>query len=132
MTIKRISVFAASLLIIAVSLVFTSCAEKYVLTVTSSTGGSVSLSPADGSYKAGTVITLTASADIANNYYFTGWGNIDGYSEDYATSNPIEIIMPEKNLEISAGFAVPGEGWTFMLYMSGDQVFNRPVAKCRL
>ncbi len=120
MILRRFSLLPVLLTIIAVSLIFTSCAQKYSLTVSGATGGSVSLSPSDGTYKAGTVITLTASA--ASGYYFTGWGNIDKYSEDYATDNSIEIIMPEQNLDLSVGFAVPGEGWTFMLYMSGDQI----------
>lgn len=96
-----------------------SCAPKYQLTVNTGSGGSVAYTPEGGMYKAGSIISLEAQP--SSGYYFTGWGNITDYSVDSAVESSIEIIMPEQSIELSAGFSQAGAGWTFMIYMAGDQ-----------
>jgi hypothetical protein len=85
------------------------------------------MSPSGGSYSEGKTITLIAEAD--SGYSFTGWGNISSYSEDYATSQSIEFVMPASAVEISAGFTTSEEGWTFMIYMAGDNSLSDYVSK---
>ncbi|MEM9259732.1 MAG: carbohydrate-binding domain-containing protein, partial [Bacteroidota bacterium] len=72
---------------------------NYTLDI-SAINGSVSLSPAGGSYPAGTVVTLTATADAGFN--FTDWsGDANG------SSNPITIVM-DGDKSVTANFsAIP-------------------------
>ncbi|MCX7956891.1 MAG: hypothetical protein N2643_03225 [Endomicrobia bacterium] len=76
----------------------------YTLTVTVSPSGagSVSLNPAGGTYNAGTVVTLTASANTG--YTFSGWsGAVTG------TSNPTTVTM-DSNKSVTATFTTSGGG----------------------
>ena len=115
---KRLKTLLTVFLIILFISLFSSCAEKFELSVSSSDGGSITMEPAGGLYKVGDTVTLTASP--SSGYSFTGWGDISGYSADYSSDRTIEIIMPAKNLDVSAVFSVPNNGWTFMVYMAGD------------
>jgi uncharacterized repeat protein (TIGR02543 family) len=92
------------LLGLAVFLCLTSCSKDpvspekpvlYTVNVTA-TNGTVQLSPAGGSYSAGTIVTLTAVADTG--YTFSGWsGDLTG------TVNPAQISVTS-NLTITALF----------------------------
>ena len=71
----------------------------YPLTI-SATNGTVSKSPDQASYQAGTVVLLTASP--ASGYQFTGWsGNASG------TQNPLSVTM-DGSKSITANFAAIG------------------------
>jgi uncharacterized repeat protein (TIGR02543 family) len=93
-----------SLSALVVFLCLTSCSEDpvspekpvlYTVKVTA-TNGKVQLSPAGGSYNAGTVVTLTAIADTG--YVFSGWsGDLTG------TDNPTQVSVAS-NLNITALF----------------------------
>ena len=119
---RRICLFLINIIMI---LSVYSCAAKYELTISGNIGGSTTLTPSGGMYKANSVIVLEALPD--SGYYFSGWGNISDYSIDSALDSTIEIVMPEQSIEITAGFAEPGEGWTFMIYMAGDNSLSSMV-----
>jgi hypothetical protein len=71
-------------------------ASQYSVTVQPTTGGSVSLSPAGGSYPSGTLVTVTAVP--AAGYRFGSWGGaLSG------TSNPTTLLV-DSNKTISANF----------------------------
>jgi uncharacterized repeat protein (TIGR02543 family) len=73
--------------------------QQYTLTVTvnPSGAGTVSLSPAGGTYTAGTVVTLTATANTG--YRFSSWGgDLSG------SQNPTTITM-NSNKSVIANFA---------------------------
>ncbi|MEO0472727.1 MAG: carbohydrate-binding domain-containing protein, partial [Bacteroidota bacterium] len=73
----------------------------YSLNVSAS-NGSVSLSPAGGTYQSGTVVTLTATAN--SGYDFANWsGDASG------ASNPIQITM-DGNKTVSANFTQQSGG----------------------
>jgi uncharacterized repeat protein (TIGR02543 family) len=59
---------------------------KYKLTVTTPSNGSITLSPAGGTYDSGT--TVTASASAVGNYSFSAW---TGAST--STTSPVSIVM---------------------------------------
>ena len=122
-TFKTIFFILSALMLL---IIFSSCAERFELTVSSSDGGSVTMEPAGGLYKEGEAITLTATED--SGFSFTGWGNITDYSADYSSDKSIEIIMPAMSLDVSALFSVPNEGWTFMVYMAGDNSLSSYVS----
>jgi hypothetical protein len=72
----------------------------YSLTVTTSSGGSVSIQPYLKSYAPGTSVTLRATPSLL--FKFTGWsGNASG------TANPLTITM-NGNKQIKANFALLG------------------------
>ncbi|WP_342039365.1 InlB B-repeat-containing protein [Pontibacter indicus] len=77
--------------------------NTYVLSVNSSNGGSVTKSPNQNSYTAGTVVTLTASP--AAGFRFAGWtGDASG------TANPLQLTM-NADKAVSATFeAIPASG----------------------
>lgn len=122
---RRYTKFISAAVLILAALLFNSCAEKFELSISGVTGGQVAMNPTDGAYSEGTRITLTALSE--SGYSFTGWGNIGEYSTDYSVDNPIEIVMPSKSIQITAGFSVPSAGWTFMIYMSGDNSLSNQV-----
>jgi prepilin-type N-terminal cleavage/methylation domain-containing protein len=66
--------------------------KQWRLTVTSvpSTGGAVTLTPSGGLYDAGTVVTLTASANAG--YRFDHW-DATGTTIDQSTANPVNLTM---------------------------------------
>ena len=69
----------------------------YTLT-TSATNGSVLLSPAGGVYNQGTLVTVTATADLG--YQFDSWsGDLSG------TNNPATVVM-NGNKSVTANFVV--------------------------
>jgi len=73
---------------------------NYSLTVTTSSGGSVTIQPNQNSYAPGTSVTLKATPSLL--YKFTGWsGNATG------TANPLTITM-NGNKQIKANFALLG------------------------
>jgi hypothetical protein len=73
---------------------------NYSLTVTTSSGGSVSIQPNQSSYAPGTSVTLRATPSLL--FKFTGWsGNATG------TANPLTITM-NGNKQIKANFALLG------------------------
>jgi hypothetical protein len=73
---------------------------NYSLTVTTSSGGSVSIQPYQNSYAPGTSVTLKATPSFL--FKFTGWsGNATG------TANPLTIPM-NGNKQIKANFALLG------------------------
>ena len=86
-----------------ITIIFTeSSVQQFTLTSNVSGSGSVSLSPAGGTYDAGTVVTVTATADAGNQ--FDGWsGDLSG------TTNPATITM-NSNKTITAGFISTGGG----------------------
>jgi uncharacterized repeat protein (TIGR02543 family) len=70
---------------------------QYTLSVTATTGGSVTLNPPGGTYASGTTVTLTAVP--AAGYAFTGWsGALTG------TANPTTLLM-NANKSVTASFA---------------------------
>jgi hypothetical protein len=72
-------------------------ATQYTLSVSTTSGGSVTLNPPGGVYTAGTSVTLTAVP--ASGYAFTGWGGaLSG------TANPATLVM-DANKSVSASFA---------------------------
>jgi hypothetical protein len=88
---------------------FSVTAPTYTLTVSPTSGGSVSLSPSGGSYGEGTVVTLTANP--SSGYGFDGWGGaLSG------TTNPISLPM-NGNKTVSASFSVLPPG-TYSLGVS--------------
>ena len=73
---------------------------NYSLTVTTSSGGSVTIQPNQNSYAPGTSVTLKATPSLL--YKFTGWsGDATG------TANPLTISM-NGNKRIKANFALLG------------------------
>jgi hypothetical protein len=75
-------------------------AVNYSLTVTTSSGGSVSIQPNQVSYAPGTKVTLRASPSLL--FAFTGWsGSATG------KTNPLTITM-DGNKQIKANFALLG------------------------
>lgn len=71
--------------------------NQYTLTATASGSGGVSLSPSGGTYSAGTVVTVTATA--GSGWHFNSWsGDLSG------TTNPSTITM-SANRSITANFA---------------------------
>ncbi|MFT3827964.1 MAG: T9SS type A sorting domain-containing protein [Chitinophagaceae bacterium] len=79
---------------------------NYTLSVAASpaAGGTITLSPSGGSYAAGTVVTLTATA--ASGYTFANWsGSASGAS---ATTS----VTMNSNLSVTANFTATGGGGT--------------------
>ena len=73
-------------------------ASNYTLTTSISLKGTISLSPSGGTYKKGTVVTVTAKADTGNQ--FDNWsGNLTG------STNPQKITM-NGNKSVKAHFSV--------------------------
>jgi len=124
----RRKILSVSIITILVSFVFlfSSCAPTYQLTVSSLSGGTVTMDPSGGAYSEGTAVTLTAEPD--SGFAFTRWENTASYSADSAISNSIQIVMPGDNIEISASFTEIGKGWTFMIYMGGDNTLSSFVS----
>ncbi|HAK46899.1 MAG TPA: hypothetical protein DCO79_13400, partial [Spirochaeta sp.] len=125
MTRRKMMLSAAGLFTIIAVFFLNSCAPRYELTVTGLSGGSVSIEPSGGAYKEGEVVTLTAIPDSGHS--FTGWGNISNFSADNEIGREVEIIMPAENLDISVNFSIPSDGWTFMVYMAGDNSLSNQV-----
>jgi uncharacterized repeat protein (TIGR02543 family) len=72
-------------------------AAKFSFT-TSAANGNVTLSPAGGTYDAGTTAIATATPDAG--YKFTGWsGDLSG------ATNPVSVLM-DKNINVTANFAL--------------------------
>lgn len=70
--------------------------DEYTLSTTVSGSGSISLSPSGGSYDAGTVVTLTATA--ASGWQFSQWsGDISG------TTNPVSVTI-NADMTVTATF----------------------------
>ncbi len=95
---------------------------QFTLTVSPSTGGSVTLSPPGGTYPAGTVVTLTAVP--AAGFSFTGWsGALSG------TANPATLVV-DGNKTVTAAFVAsqPGEGVVFREVESGGSTSSTVVA----
>jgi len=67
----------------------------YTLTLNQTTGGALTVSPAEGPYYEGTSLTFTASPEIG--YSFDSWNGIS------ATTNPVTVAITE-NLTVSAVF----------------------------
>jgi YD repeat-containing protein len=63
--------------------------------------GTVTLSPAGGSYAPGTQVTITARPPVAHS--FTGWSG-DTTGTITGTTNPITITMPSSNIAAIANF----------------------------
>lgn len=122
---SRFSTYISSAIIVVAVLFLGSCAEKFELSLTGLSGGSVIMSPADGAYSEGTRVTLTATPN--SGYAFTGWGNIGEYSSNYSIEKEIEILMPAKSIQLSTSFSTPNKGWTFMIYMAGDNSLSDVV-----
>jgi len=91
----------------------------YTLTVNTTGSGSVALNPPGGTYDAGTVVTLTATA--AAGFQFTGWsGDLSG------AANPTTITM-DANKNVTATFtAVPTYTLTTNVVGSGSVALNPP------
>lgn len=90
---------------------------QYTLSVSTSGSGTVALSPAGGTYNAGTVVTLTANP--ASGYVFTGWsGAVTG------SSNPTTVTM-NANKSVTATFTQStGGGGTPDFSMIGYATLN--------
>ena len=70
--------------------------EEYTLTINAGSNGNVTLNPAGGTYPAGTMVELTATANAG--FLFNGWsGDASG------NSNPLTITM-DGDKTINAGF----------------------------
>jgi len=82
----------------------TASTTNYTLTASASpaAGGSVTLSPAGGTYAAGTVVTLTATA--GSGYTFTSWS---GAASGTATTTTVTV---NSNLSVTAAFTATGGG----------------------
>ncbi len=87
--------------------------DRYSLSVNVIGNGNVTLSPAGGTYDAGTVVTLTAAA--YNGSQFDGWsGDASG------TSNSITIIM-DGNKSITGNFSlIPVTDYTLTVNVIGN------------
>jgi hypothetical protein len=71
--------------------------STYAIAVTQGTGGTISLSPSQGSYNAGDVVSVSATA--ASGYSFSSWGgDLSG------TSNPQSVTVT-RDMNITAYFA---------------------------
>lgn len=110
--------------------------SNYSLSVstTPSGGGSVTLSPAGGTYAAGTVVTLTATP--ASGYTFSGWS---GAASGTSTSTSVTVnsnlsvtatftastTTPTINLTASAGNAVVNLAWSVSNgTLTGQEVYR--------
>jgi hypothetical protein len=83
--------------------------NQYSLTISSTPGGNVTL-PGEGTYiyKAGTVVNLTAQADIGNHYQFAGWTGNATSAVGNITAASTNITM-DNSYSITANFALePG------------------------
>jgi uncharacterized repeat protein (TIGR02543 family) len=87
--------------------VFNTGVTTYTLstTVSPSGSGTVSLSPAGGSYASGTSVTVTASPGAG--YVFSKWSGAST-----STSNPVTITMPASNTSITATFTASPTKYT--------------------
>ncbi len=88
--------------------------QKYSLTVKVDPpgGGSVSLDPVGGTYDAGTIVKVSATAETG--WKFVGWS--DGAS---GSANPLTVTMT-KNMEITATFEeIPAEKLTLTVVVDG-------------
>ena len=110
---KYTAVFSALVLL---SLSIISCGPVYELKVNCGSGGSVQ--PSGGFFHENQLVQLQAVPK--QGYYFTGWGNIGSYSRNAGSESTVNITMPPARLNISAGFAERGKGWTVMIYMAAD------------
>ena len=91
-----------------VTATFTTAAGPFTLNVSTNGSGTVSKSPNQATYAAGTVVTLTATA--AANFGFVNWsGDLAG------VANPTTVTM-NANKNIVANFAAVGGGLDFNLY----------------
>ena len=86
----------ATLVLNARTSVTASFRRLYTVTVSPSTGGSVSLSPSGGVYLSGT--TVTATATPASGYAFSGWSGALG-----GTQNPTTLLV-DADKTIAASF----------------------------
>lgn len=91
--------------------------QAYALTTTAtpSAGGTVSLSPAGGSYASGTTVTATATA--ASGYTFTGWSG-----SHTGTANPTTIVM-DGNKSVTAIFTQDAPTPTSIWEQNGDNIY---------
>ncbi|MBI9105904.1 MAG: hypothetical protein JEZ04_04110 [Spirochaetales bacterium] len=118
MTFKKLQQALLSVLTsLTVLIYFSSCGPVYELSVESS-GGTITMNPVGGSYFENQVVSLNAQP--SSGYYFTGWGNISSYSFDSALSDEISLTMPGESIRLTAAFAEKGKGWTFLIYLAGD------------
>jgi len=87
---------------------------NYTLSVSASpaAGGSVALSPSGGVYAAGTVVTLTATAN--SGYVFSGWS---GGASGTAVTTTVTV---NSNLSVTAAFTASGGGGTSTLRIEDD------------
>jgi uncharacterized repeat protein (TIGR02543 family) len=87
---------------------------NYTLSVSASpaAGGSVALSPAGGTYAAGTVVTLTATAN--SGYTFSGWS---GAASGTAATTTVTV---NSNLSATAAFTASSGGGTSTLRIEDD------------
>ena len=79
-------------------------AARYSLEVTSSGNGTVTLSPAGGSYDAGTTVTLTPVP--AAGYMFSSWGGAN--ATDVINTGGIYTILLNNNKTLQANFTGSG------------------------
>ncbi|MDC7126398.1 MAG: clostripain-related cysteine peptidase [Spirochaetales bacterium] len=117
-------------------LTFTACSKEYTLSLSVDTSGcTITSEPSGSTYTAGESITLTATA--AEGYSFSSWSNADSYltSDSSSDNNVITITMPSSDISIEANFegdavniissgATSGDGWTFFIYMAGDNTLS--------
>jgi hypothetical protein len=97
----------ASLVLTGNASVTASFAPLYALVAGASGGGHVSVEPPEGSYPAGTVVSLTATAD-------PGW-DFDGWSGDLSgNANPSELTMDDDK-QVTAVFAAPEPSQALLL-----------------
>jgi pectate lyase len=89
---------------------------QYTLAVNTSGSGTVSMNPAGGTYTAGTVVAVTASA--AAGWVFSGWsGAATG------TANPVSVTM-DANKSLTATFTQNTGGGTPDFSMTGYATLN--------
>gem|GEM_PF-1550973 len=99
---------------------FTSTTKpKYTLTVTTPTNGTITLSPAGGSYDSGTTVTATASA--IGNYKFSAW---TGAST--STASPVAIVMTG-NKTLGATFVADNSPVKLTVNATNGTVATSPV-----
>jgi len=72
--------------------------SDYTLVTSVNPAGTGTISPANGAYSPGTVVTLTATCN--SGYAFTGWGG-----DCSGTANTCNVLM-DRNRTVTAGFAV--------------------------
>lgn len=125
MNLKKLHLLLITSVALLISIFFSSCAPEYIITVDCSDGGSVTFDPDETSFTENEIVNLTATSE--SDYYFTSWGDISEYSSDSASSNEISITMPEGDIEISANFSKKDEGWTFLIYLAGDNSLSSYV-----